>query len=281
MLNEALTKYIDLHQSLGFKFRTQRLLLRNFVSFAEAHGDEFVQVARVLDWARQAPSPPQRRNRLFTVRRFAMALHAEDPRHELPPADAFGRAWFERRVPHVYRPDEIAALMKAAAALKPSGSIRPLMYATLFGLLAATGMRISEALALRLEDLTEDGLVIRETKFKKSRLLPLHETTHRALDRYLAVRSRLGTSSPIPPQRRRTRRSWRPFCDSRARSDCERRPAREVLASMTCGTASPCGPCNPADTSGRRSPATSSRSARISVMATSPIPTGTFRQPQP
>jgi len=151
------------------------------------------QVARVLDWAGRAPSPPQRRNRLFTVRRFAMALHAEDRRHELPPADAFGRGWFERRVPHVYRPDEITALMKAAAGLKPSGSIRPLMYATLFGLLAATGMRISEALALRLEDLTEDGLIIRETKFKKSRLLPLHETTRRALDRYLSVRSRLGT----------------------------------------------------------------------------------------
>ena len=88
MLSKSLTKYIDLHQSLGFKFRTQRSLLRNFVNFAEAHGDEFVQVARVLDWAGRAPSPPQRRNRLSTVRRFAMALHAEDRRHELPPADA-------------------------------------------------------------------------------------------------------------------------------------------------------------------------------------------------
>lgn len=104
MLSKSLTKYIDLHHSLGFKFRTQRLLLRNFVSFAEAHGDEFIQVARVLDWAGLAPSPPQRRNRLFTVRRFAMVLHAEDHRHELPPGDVFGRGWFERRVPHIYRP---------------------------------------------------------------------------------------------------------------------------------------------------------------------------------
>jgi hypothetical protein len=79
MLSEALTKYIDLHLSLGFKFRTQRLLLRNFVSFAEAHGDEFVQVARVLDWAGRAPSPPQRRNRLFTVRRCGASHNRAGP----------------------------------------------------------------------------------------------------------------------------------------------------------------------------------------------------------
>ena len=72
--------------------------------------------------------------------------------------------------------------MQAAARLQPASSIRPLMYSTLFGLLAATGMRISEALALRLEDVTADGLIIRQTKFQKSRLLPLHETTQRALD---------------------------------------------------------------------------------------------------
>ena len=70
--------------------------------FAEAQGDEFVQVARVLDWAAQAPSLRQRRNRLLTARRFAQALRAEDPRHELPAADALGRGRFERRAPHIY-----------------------------------------------------------------------------------------------------------------------------------------------------------------------------------
>ena len=193
MLSEALTRYVELHRSVGFKFRTQHLLLRNFVQFAEAHGDEFVQVTRVLDWAAEAPSAPQRRNRLLTARRFALALRAEDPRHELPAADALGHGRFERRAPHIYSPAEVAALMTAAAGLKPSGSIRPFMYSTLFGLIAATGMRISEALALRLEDLTEDGLVIRQTKFHKSRLLPLHETTRRALDSYLSMRCQRGT----------------------------------------------------------------------------------------
>ena len=80
MLSQALTRYVDLHRSLGFGFRTQHSLLRNFVAFAEPHGDEFVRVGRVLDWAARAPSPPQRRNRLLTVRRFALAMQAEDAR---------------------------------------------------------------------------------------------------------------------------------------------------------------------------------------------------------
>jgi integrase len=193
MLSQDLTRYVDLHRSLGFRFRIQHSLLQNFVTFAEAQGDEFVCVDRVLDWAARAPSPPQRRNRLLMVRRFALAMQAEDVRHEVPAADALGHRRFERRIPHIYRPDEIARLMRAAARLQPAGSIRPLTYSTLFGLLATTGMRISEALALRLVDVTTDGLIIRQTKFQKSRLLPLHETTRRALDEYLSVRMRLGT----------------------------------------------------------------------------------------
>ncbi len=150
MLSQDLTRYADLHRSLGFKFRIQHSLLRNFVVFAEAQGDEFVRLDRALAWAARAPSPPQRRNRLLTLRRFALAMQAEDVRHEAPAADALGHARFERRRPHIYRPEEVARLMQAAAWLQPAGSIRPLMYSTLFGLLAATGMRISEALSLLL-----------------------------------------------------------------------------------------------------------------------------------
>lgn len=193
MLSQDLTRYVNLHRSLGFKFRTQRLLLRNFVAFAEARGDEFMQIRTVLDWAALAPSPAQRRNRLLTARRFALALQAENWRHEIPAADAMGHENFKRRIVHVYRSDEIVRLMDGAAQLPPAGSIRPVMYSTLFGLLAVTGMRISEALALRLEDVTGDGLIVRESKFRKSRLLPLHDSTSQALNRYLAVRLRIGT----------------------------------------------------------------------------------------
>jgi integrase len=131
---------------------------------------------------------------LLTVRRFALAMRAENPRHQVSAADALGHAVAKRRWPYIYSVDEIARLLCAAAALDPAGSIRPTMYRTLFGLLAATGMRIAEALALQLDDVTTDGLVIRETKFQKSRLLPLHTTTRRALDGYLVARQSLITA---------------------------------------------------------------------------------------
>jgi integrase len=178
-------------------------LLRNFAAFAETQGDEVVRTQRALDWVGQAPSPQQRRNRLLTVRRFAQAMQAEDARYQVPPSDAFGHAAFKRRTPHIYTTKEIMALLKAAAQLSPKGSIRPVTYTTLFALLAATGLRSSEALALTLEDVTNDGLVIRETKFRKSRLVPLHESAQHQLDAYLIRRAKVGTSCPavfVSPQ---------------------------------------------------------------------------------
>ena len=195
MLSEDLDRHISLHHALGFKFRTQSLLLRNYVAYAEARGDQLISADRVLAWAVEAPSPEQRRNRLLEVRRFAIAMYAEDERHEVPAADALGRGLHTRRIPYIYSPEDIRRLMAAAASLAPAGTIRPATFATLFGLLAATGMRISEALALRLSDITDDGLVIEKTKFKKSRLLPLHPSTRGALDAYLAVRRRVATES--------------------------------------------------------------------------------------
>ena len=195
MLSEDLDRHISLHRALGFKFRTQSVLLRNFVAYAEARGDQLIGADRILAWAVEAPSPEQRRNRLLEARRFAIAMHAEDSRHEVPAADALGRGLFTRRIPYLYSQEDIRRLMAAAASLSPAGTIRPMTFATLFGLLAATGMRISEALALRLSDITVDGLVIEKTKFKKSRLLPLHPSTRRALDAYLAVRLSVATES--------------------------------------------------------------------------------------
>lgn len=196
MLSEDLGRYVDLHRNLGFKYRIQATLLQSFVSFAKTHGDTVVRTETVLAWAARAPSPPQRRNRLLTVRRFAVMMHAEDPRHEVPAADALGRARFDRRAPYIYAPEEVVQLVCRAAAMSPAGTIRPQMYATLFGLLAATGLRVSEALALRCDDITVDGLIVRQTKFRKDRLVPLHETTWAALDRYLAARKQMAACNP-------------------------------------------------------------------------------------
>ena len=191
MLKHDVLRYIELHRSMGFKFRIQASLLKNYVAFAEARGDCFIQTSRAVEWAGRGPSAPQRHNRLATVRRCALALHAEHTQHEVPPADVYGRQWFKRVAPHIYTPQQIEQLIEAARELKPRGSIRPLTYATLFGLLAATGLRVSEALALTVNDLTADGLVIRATKFKKDRLVPVHDSTRAALGRYMASRKKV------------------------------------------------------------------------------------------
>lgn len=184
MLSADIRRYVDLHRAMGLKFKLQDGLLRHFAGFAESLGEQWVRAETVLTWAAQAPSAPQRRNRLLVVRRFALEMQAEDGRYEVPAALAFGKAKRERRAPHIYSSGEISCLLRAAAALRPQGSIRPATYTHLFALIAATGLRISEALALRLSDLTGPTLVIQNTKFRKSRLVPLHPTTQQALERY-------------------------------------------------------------------------------------------------
>jgi integrase len=192
MLSEAIARHIALRRSLGFKYYTAGLCGRSFAAFAEKHGDRFMRIDRMLEWARETPSHRQRCNRLRAIRLFAIAAHAEDTRHEIPIPDALGRCPRSAHVPRIYTNREVSRIIAAARRLPPVGSFNAYLYPMLFGLLAATGMRVSEALGLNYEDITSDGLVIRQTKFKKSRLLPLHKTTQRALNDYLKVRSRLG-----------------------------------------------------------------------------------------
>jgi integrase len=195
MLSQDVERHIDLQRSLGFKYRTQAYLLRSFAACVQTSGEEFIRAERVVQWASEAPSLQQRRNRLLTVRRLALTLRAEESRHEIPPPNPFGRAGFRRIAPHVYTPEEICRLMHAAMQLAPAGSIRGLTYATLIGLVAATGIRVSEALRLELSDVSPDGLVIRETKFRKSRLLPLHDSTGKALTQYMERRYKLHSTA--------------------------------------------------------------------------------------
>jgi len=189
MLSTIVERHIALHRATGYLFRKQSILLRDYARFAEAKGEDVLRAATALEWAGRGPSAGTRHGRLEVIRRFARLMHAEDPRHEIPPAGVFGKR-APRRTPYIYTPQEIRALLKAASALGPRGSLRPRMYVTMLGLIAATGLRISEAIGLQLDDVTTAGLVIRQTKFRKSRLVPLHPTTRRALDSYLAVRAK-------------------------------------------------------------------------------------------
>ena len=129
--------------------------------------------------------------------RFARYLQAEDPRHEVPPKNAFGHHRPQRRPPFLFTPDEVAALVRAARALEPQGTLRPHLYSTLFGLIACTGLQICEALNLRIEDVTSDGLIVRNAKFAKSRLLPLHPSAKSQLESYLENRLHEASTRPF------------------------------------------------------------------------------------
>lgn len=194
MLKTSIDAYLTLRRALGFDLKTDAYLLQSFARFASERGDTHVRVQSVTDWAKEAPSPQQRERRLRVVARFARHARADEPRHEVPPIQVFGHHP-RRRLPHIYSRDEIAQLLAAASRLGPPGSLRPHTFTTLFGLLAATGLRISEALTLRLDDVTADGLIIRESKFRKSRLVPLHETTTAVLEGYIDRRRPVGGRS--------------------------------------------------------------------------------------
>jgi integrase len=112
-----------------------------------------------------------------------------DRRTEVIPARFFGPA-HRRLVPHIYTDQEIVGLLRAADHLKPTHGLRPLTYRTLLGLLAASGLRLSEALNLSPGDVRDDHLTVRQTKFRKTRLVPLHPTTASALKHYAEVRQR-------------------------------------------------------------------------------------------
>jgi integrase len=190
MLRQAVETYLAVRRAADFKLDAVERYLRNFAQFATAQGDTHVVTQTAIAWAEQGASEPQRHNRLSVVIRFARFSHAEDPRHEIPPERVFCG---QRRqlAPYIFSEEDIQALLAQAARLDPPDSLRPHTYHTLLALLAVTGLRISEALALRFKDVTSDGLVIRETKFRKSRLVPLHETTTSALQAYLGKRCEL------------------------------------------------------------------------------------------
>jgi integrase len=196
MLNEAITRHIQLYRSMGFKYKVQEYMLRSFGNFAESRSEDFIRTDTVLEWAASAPSLRQRHDRLLTIRRLACALSIEDQRHQVPPSGIFGRAPRTRRTCRILTLDEVDRLLRAASQLTPRGSIRPMTYTTLLSLIACTGLRISEALKLELSDITEDGLLIRATKFQKSRLVPLHESAWRGLEQYLAVRNKIAAITP-------------------------------------------------------------------------------------
>ena len=190
-MNAQIAQYVALHRSFGRKFDEQERLLRLFASYAHGFGDQHIKVDRLYEWCRSASSQNVARDRFDQLRRFCLYVHAEDQQHEVPPASVFGRGKRRRPTPYIIEPEQIRAIMRAALDLPPRDKISPHTYHYLFGLLATTGLRLSEALALQREDIETDGLVIRNGKFGKQRLVPIQPSTREALDKYLSIRRRV------------------------------------------------------------------------------------------
>jgi integrase/recombinase XerD len=191
MLKEHANRYVSIRQALGFKLHALSRGLQAFASFAEARGDNHVTRATAMAWVEQATSPGNRSIRLQSIVQFARFLHAENPINEIPSRGLYPASTV-RLLPYIYTPREIERLLEAAGRLYKTYDLRRETYSTLLGLIAATGMRISEALGLQINDLGPDGtLRIRNTKFGKSRLIPLHPTAMIALSSYLKQRRKL------------------------------------------------------------------------------------------
>jgi integrase/recombinase XerD len=191
-LRDALADYLALRHALGFKLANAARLLGQFVDYLDGHGADAPTTDHALAWATLPAdaSTAWRAIRLSVVRGFAAYLHGIDPTVEVTPAGLL-RHGPDRATPYLYSDQQIRALIDAAGRLRPR--LRAATYQTLIGLLAVSGIRIGEAIALDTTDLDVDQglLVVRHTKFDKSRLVPLHATTVRALTSYLDLRDQL------------------------------------------------------------------------------------------
>jgi integrase len=188
-LHSALSDYISMRRGLGYKFIQPEQRLGRFVAFMEQRRARVVTHELALEWAMQ---PTDRRAtwslRLSDVRGFAHYIRNIDLRHEVPASGTLPVP--VRRKPYLYTDAEIGDLLTAALALPPSNSLRRWTYHCLLGLLAVSGLRISEVLHLQRKDVDlESGVMtIRDSKFGKTRLVPVHHTTRSILRRYAKER---------------------------------------------------------------------------------------------
>jgi integrase len=193
-LREASEQYLQLRRKLGYQLRGVARLLRSFVTYAEREGAAHVTTDLALRWAQQpaGAQPATWASRPRVVRRFAVWLSASDPHTQVPAAGLL--PWrYRRKRPYIYSDAEIEGLVGAAGRIPSAAGLKGRTFATVFGLLAVTGMRASEALALDREDvdLEEGVLRVRRTKFGKSRLVAVHDSTRQALADYANQRDRV------------------------------------------------------------------------------------------
>jgi integrase/recombinase XerD len=205
MLTQSVATYLATRRATGFALRCQGFQLRSFAAFSRARGKRYVFSEVAIDWAGLAQSVSQRARRLGTVIRFARYLHAEDQHHEVPPA-IFGLEKPPRPTPYILTPEQIRQLIDAASRRGVERSVeQPTAHFSLCW--RALGCGYLKRSGCNFNDLTPDGLTIRNTKFRKSRLVPLHETAWAGLERYLQQRRPYAPSASTCSCRREEIRS--------------------------------------------------------------------------
>jgi integrase len=192
-----LVAYLSLREALGFQMRAEKLLLPEFVAFVKTQGiNGPIRAEMALEWACQVSAhrgPSGAARRLSIARGFLLYLQASAPETEVPAPGLLPAP--RRPKPYLFTPTQLTALFEAAQASRPRGSLRPYTLSTLLGLLASTGLRVGEALRLQVAhvhlDLAPPQLHILETKFHKSRIVPLHPSTADRLRHYREQRAHL------------------------------------------------------------------------------------------
>ncbi len=192
-------EYLETRRALGYQLDTHAKILRAFVRYLDDTGATRVTVEAALGFATQPANaqPIWWQHRLSVARGFARYARAFDPATEVPPRNLLADA-NPRRVPYVYSPEEVSALMLAARRLQPA--LRGVTCETVIGLLAVTGLRIGEVLALDRSDvdLKRELLVIRHPKFNRDRIVPVHPSTVSALEHYARRRDEWRPTCPTP-----------------------------------------------------------------------------------
>jgi integrase/recombinase XerD len=198
-LHIELDRYLTLRRSLGYKLREDESVLRRFLDYAASEGGSCISTELFLRWQGSFGRATQQTwgGRYSMVRLFAEWLHGQDQCHEIPPRGLVPRR-AKRPHPYIYSDTEIASIVTAAAQLPSIYGLRGLTYSTFFGLIAATGLRISEAVGLDIEDvnLIEGSLYVRSGKFGKDRQLPLESSVVAHLCAYAKERDRLLGQTP-------------------------------------------------------------------------------------
>ncbi len=202
-LRQAVDEYLSLRRNLGFKLREAGKALLDFVTFMEQHRATYITQALALAWAQQPgdAQPSHWAKRLSFVRGFARYRSSSDPRTQIPPP---GLLPFQpkRARPYLYSDEEIENLLRAALNMPhryERGALSPWVYYCLFGLLSVSGLRIGEACNLELQDVDLEAavLTIRNAKFGKTRLVPLHASTCEVLADYIERRQRHWAGRPV------------------------------------------------------------------------------------